>query len=227
MRWFPSQLFCGNLWNGPSSHWPKQEGVEFMATNNRHGNNTCKLFFCNPFLLCLGHHVLAPFNTLCCISCSWNYQRGIIFRQQNRLLAILVKQHRSRRFTRTDLSCSDLLSVCLSLYPCVFLRSSLIHAQQTSHKMLYRVHEARKKFTPRSSFENQKSSTESQYATRTFKGPRKRDLLTREKLLLHRRGHRHRMAPPRVRRTRAHSNSWARGNWEEDGTRHRVERSWS
>jgi hypothetical protein len=37
------------------------------------------------------------------------------FRQQNRLLAILVKHHRSRRFTRTDLSCSDLLSVCLSI----------------------------------------------------------------------------------------------------------------
>jgi hypothetical protein len=127
------------------------------------------------------------------------------FRQQNRLLAILVKHHRSRRFTRTDLSCSDVLSVCLSLYPCVFLRSSLTHAQQTSHKMLYRVQEARKKFTPRSSFENQKSSTERQYATRTFKGPRKRDLLTREKLLLHRRGHRHLMGPPPVRRTCAHS----------------------
>jgi hypothetical protein len=102
--------------------------------------------------------------------------------------------------------------------------------------MLYRVQEARKKFTPASSFENQKSSTERQYATRTFKGPRKRDLLTREKLLLHRRGHklllhrrghRHRMAPPRVRRRRAQSNSWERGSLEDDGTGHRVGRSWS
>jgi hypothetical protein len=115
-------------------------------------------------------------STHSCISRSWNNQRRIIFRQQNRLLAILVKHHRSRRFTQTDLYCSDLLSVCLSVYPCVFLRSSLIHAQQTSHKMLYRVHEARKKFTPRSSFENQKSSTKRQYATTTFKGRRKRDL---------------------------------------------------
>jgi hypothetical protein len=55
-----------------------------------------------------------------------------------------------------------------------------------------------------------------------FKGPRKRDLLTLEKLLLHRRGHRHRMAPPRVRRTRAHSKSWARGSFGR--RRHRTPR---